>query len=561
MTPDSYSPLFERVAKTLGNDGARQWWILSEETHRASYLGNPGAAVRKLDAAADAATGSALAPAFRLWAADALARVRRDREAIASYDRVLAEPQSGEPFDRIDFAREALRQRADLFALTGDVDGAVGSFRELETRGERGALFGAGVAAEHAGRLEQAAELYREIAAAERGPNPHDLSQRALRAAERLTRRDGVYASTETEIASLVKRAITSRNGAELRRLASRTHFNAGPGCGHYHYETEEVVDKLCEALDSSRPQRLHRGLLGTGDKRYLLTSGWHSAWFQNVVGFTFVRTGLGWEWQGLVVNSPAEPWVERWAPKEKRTNQALTLPLLAPWPEGRYFMAGGLSRYILQEAAASALWIGGWALRLSYATSRCGYGLRGFYYNSTFSHVGDDAFAIDFSSYRRYVPYWNISGGTPVLSPADGIVRWSRGHIPSGGDWETNTVWIDHDDPATGTPRYLTKYLHLAGPGQVLVSTAMVAPTGRRLGLMNDTGISLIDHLHFSIHDRTLGPGDGPSVRPSPMNDQTLGDGDSGKCLRSTNRETIVPPSGCGAVLVEVLKRILGRR
>jgi hypothetical protein len=77
-----------------------------------------------------------------------------------------------------------------------------------------------------------------------------------------------------------------------------------------------------------------------------------------------------------------------------------------------------------------------------------------------------------------------------------------------------------------------------------VLVSTAMVAYVGRRLGYMDDTGTSVIDHLHFSIHDFAPAPGIGPSLRPSPMDGYVLGDGNSGTCMRSTNREAFYDPA-----------------
>lgn len=50
-----------------------------------------------------------------------------------------------------------------------------------------------------------------------------------------------------------------------------------------------------------------------------------------------------------------------------------------------------------------------------------------------------------------------------------------------------------------------------------------------------------MLDHLHFSIHDRQLlysGAPEGRSVRPTPMSGHTLGDSDSNKCVRSNNIE-----------------------
>ncbi len=65
----------------------------------------------------------------------------------------------------------------------------------------------------------------------------------------------------------------------------------------------------------------------------------------------------------------------------------------------------------------------------------------------------------------------------------------------------------------------------------------------GTRLGRMDDTGNSILDHLHFSIHDRNIaamsGAPYGASVRPTPMSGTRLEDGDSGTCVRSTNIES----------------------
>jgi hypothetical protein len=564
--------LFERVSKAVSREPAKAWRNLSDETHRAAVEGDPTSVLPKLDEAASADPDSPLAPAFRLWAADALTRVGRDREAIDAYDQTLSAAESAPPFESIDFSRQALRNRAAVKARLGDLDAAIVDYRELAKRGENDALYDAGATAERAGQFEEAESLYRELAEVASELDSDDLPDHARRAAARLTESQGVFTVNELGIAKLVEDAVRSRDAEALRRLASPTHFQAGPGAGHTRLESEEVLEWLCADLLASRPRRMHRGLIGSGDKRYLLTTGWRGKWFENVVGFCFERSGRGWAWDGVIVNAPADPWVERWAPKEMRSNQALTLPLLAPWPEGKYFMAGGLSLFIIQSAViASYLWIpyvgpGLAAARaFLYSLSHCGFGLRGFYYNAGPTHTGANAFAIDFSRYHRGVPYFNASGGTPVLSPADGICRWSKGLYPSGANWGANEVQIDHDDPVTGTPRYTTRYLHLAGPNLVYVSTAMIVPTGRRLGYMDDTGEkSVINHLHFSVHDNLasgpgIGWGVGPSVRPTPMDGNVLDDGDSGDCIKSTNREAVILPPGCGAVVVELFRRLLG--
>jgi hypothetical protein len=559
--------LLDRMSKTLGRQSSQRWWDLSHQAQRAALGGDPTDLLGKLEVAAGLESGSPLTPALRLWRADALSRVGRDRDAVDAYDEVLAAAESAPAFERIDFVREALRHRAGARARLGDVDGAVESYRELETRGEKGALYHAGVLAERAGRFEQATSLYREIAQQERTPDTDDEAQRALRAAERLTSPDGVFTPSELGIAQTVEEALTKRDASALRRLVSATHFQAGPGGGHFRFETDELLDRLADDLQTSRPRRLHARLLGTGGKRYLLTSGWRGEWFRNVVGFYFARSGRGWSWEGLVVNAPVQPWFERWEPSEMRTNQPLPFPLLAPWPEGRHFMAGGLSLFAVQSAAiTAALFIPIFGpgiaagLALTYSLSDCGYGLRGFYYNQGPTHSGTDAFAIDFTAYRRGLPFDNVAGGTRVLAAAPGIIRFTRDTVASGDSSAPNEVQIDHDDPATSMPRFVSRYLHMAGPGLIPVSAGMAAPVGARLGVMNDTGTSVLDHLHFSIHDSNAGPGIGPSVRPSPMEGHTLGDGASGACIRSSNQERIALPPGCVTVAGEILERLFGR-
>jgi murein DD-endopeptidase MepM/ murein hydrolase activator NlpD len=78
-----------------------------------------------------------------------------------------------------------------------------------------------------------------------------------------------------------------------------------------------------------------------------------------------------------------------------------------------------------------------------------------------------------------------------------------------------------------------------------VNVTQWMFVDQGSRLGLINDTGNSALDHLHLSIHDARLPGAPGGldrSVRMTPFDGrQTLEDGDEGSCIRSSN--TPVPP------------------
>jgi murein DD-endopeptidase MepM/ murein hydrolase activator NlpD len=60
-----------------------------------------------------------------------------------------------------------------------------------------------------------------------------------------------------------------------------------------------------------------------------------------------------------------------------------------------------------------------------------------------------------------------------------------------------------------------------------------MIMGRGAPIGFMDDTGNSALPHLHFSMRDRDLSMN---SVRPTPMDGQTLNDGESWKCVGSTN-------------------------
>ncbi len=530
---------------------------------------DPSSPVERLRAAADSEPDAPVAPAFRLWAADGLGRAGRDREAVAAYDETLPAAE-GSDFEGIDFATEALRNRAGSLARLGDVDGAVAGYRDLAARGDaKQALFRAGVVAERGGRHQQAIELYEEAADPVRRPG-EGYGQAALRAAQRLAGEAGPFAPSPLAIADRLKAALSGGDADQLRKLASPTHLQAGPGGGHFQFEDEEILEWLCEDLGRSRPRPFGRSLLGTGGKRYLLTSGWRGKHFKGIVGFCLMRSARGWEWSGILVTGPADPWLGRWEPAEKATNQPLPFGLLAPWPEGKCFTAGGLPGFLAEMAVIAGAWsfFGFIGAGIAYALSGrdCGFGLRGFYYNEGPTHSGSSAFAIDFTTYRRWAPFANAAGGVPVLSAADGIVRMADGNTSSGDSSHANEVQINHDDPATGSPRFVSRYMHMAGPGMIPVSAGMVAPTGRRLGVMNDTGNSVLDHLHFSIHDTAAGPGIGPSVRPTPMEGRSLGDRDSGACICSTNveRRVIDLPPGCVEALKRegcagILKRLLG--
>lgn len=168
-------------------------------------------------------------------------------------------------------------------------------------------------------------------------------------------------------------------------------------------------------------------------------------------------------------------------------SNQPLPFTLQAPWPAGTSFKAGGIADFAAKSAAVLAAGpFAGGLLALGFARSACGFGPRGFYYNSPLSstHRDGHAFAIDFTRYRHGVPFDNVSGGTPVLAPAAGVVARADAACPSGDSSLSNTVEILHHDPVTGADdRYLSRYLHLAGPFLLSVSVGMPVVVGQRLG------------------------------------------------------------------------------
>lgn len=535
-----------------------RWVELSRRTRTAASGRSPCDANEELEEEAGREPEAPTAPAYRLWAAENLAREARFDESLPAFDAAIERGEEASPLvEGVDVVGIALHHKGQAAARAGQLDASARAFRELADRADdpEPALHEAGHVLEMSGRLEEAKELYR---AAGSGPMSTDRARRAL---DRLGDGSGRFFPGPTRLADRVRTAVLDRNPKAVRAILSTTHFSTGVAGGHVHFDSDSVVRRFCAELASGSPIEVERRLRGSGDKRYLVSKGWRGEWFRGRVLFALTRTGRGWQWTGLLISAVTDPWREHWSGGEPRTNQPLTLEIRAPWPAGERFMAGGLDDFAARSAAVAAAGLGGPAVAFGFSLEDCGYGTRGFYYNSPISstHQDEDAFAIDFTRYRQGVPFDNESGGTPVLAVADGIVVSACAGTPSGDGSASNTVEIRHDDPDTGQPRYLSRYLHLAGPFELSVSALMAVGTGTRLGLMNDTGNSALDHLHFSIHDQnTPFPGAGAtcggvtrgtSVRPSPMDGQDLEDGDSGTCVRSSNRES----AAVGAVVGQI--------
>jgi murein DD-endopeptidase MepM/ murein hydrolase activator NlpD len=116
--------------------------------------------------------------------------------------------------------------------------------------------------------------------------------------------------------------------------------------------------------------------------------------------------------------------------------------------------------------------------------------------FNGTFSHNGDDAFAVDF----------RMPVGTSVRAARDGIVvafndtADSHGVTPEFKDRSrANWIVVLHDD---GT---LAEYWHLE-PHGVRVAIGQHVARGQVIGLSGFTGHTTTPHLHFEIRNAVNG-------------------------------------------------------
>lgn len=497
-----------------------------------------------LTKAAEREPDAPTAPAFQLWAADNLSIAGDYAAAVDAYDDCIYACESVRPLTpHSNLPVGAMMHKAQALHQSGDLQSAVAAYRELFARhpAQKFAMLEAGFIAERSGDVAKAKEFYDLVACSELTADTGDASQLALRAINRIKRKDANYCRSERELAEFVTTAIERCNPEALRSVAGLTHFAVGPVGGHTGFEDLEMLETFFKELSQGKV-KVSGELLGSGQKRYLQTNGWKGRWFQEAVSLILTESPRGWQWTGIAIHNANELWAERWTPEEKQTNQPLPFPISAPWPKGQCFTAGGFWEHIAEAGIVAAAWPFSAAVAAAFAARNCcGWGARGFYYNIGPTHDEEDAFAIDFTRYRRFVPYDNESGGTPVLAVHEGIVSFVRAGISNGDSSTDNRVHIEHADPANPTDlsRFTSKYLHLEGPFRVPVSQGMPVRLGTRLGFMDDTGTSILDHLHFSIHDRQLtfaGAPEGRSVRPSPMDGETLSDSDSNKCIKSSN-------------------------
>jgi hypothetical protein len=506
---------------SLDEKSAHEWLELSRQVLRSRAESGCAGTNVTLEAAVEREPRSPAAPVYRLWMADNLVRDDQLADALPAYDAAVKSAQSASRLtDTIDPTIDALYHKAQTAALLGDAITAIAAYRDLHNydSGNADPLFQAGLLDEKQGQVDRAAEHYRRVARVAPSSltdHPGELARRALL---RLNQPASRFALSADAVAERIATALEKRDVSTLQRTISQTHFGVGIVGGQTVFEQMEILDHLYCDLKASRVTAECR-LLGSGSKRYLFTRGWNGEWFVGDVVFLITQAPRGWEWTGLAITQASDLWLERWRPAVPQKHQPLPFKLFAPWPTGLSFTAGGLIQYAAQQTKVLIFF----PLTWYYARSACGFGPRGFYYNQGPTHSEQEAFAIDFTRFRQHVPYHSESGGTPVLVPRSGIVRLVRAGTRSGDHNASNTVEIVHADPANpgDINRYRSRYLHLEAPWMIRVSTGMRVFTGNRLGRMDDTGNSLMDHLHFSIHDRQIPHPKvdyGASVRPTPL-------------------------------------------
>ena len=109
--------------------------------------------------------------------------------------------------------------------------------------------------------------------------------------------------------------------------------------------------------------------------------------------------------------------------------------------------------------------------------------------YNSSFSHIGLEQYAVDFK----------MDVGTPVHAAREGVVAkieesGDKGCWDNGCGADANYIVILHDDGTTG------EYYHLQKNG-VLVEIGDHVDAGQKIGLSGNTGHTTGPHLHFAVY------------------------------------------------------------
>jgi hypothetical protein len=566
--------------QTIDDKTHELWKVLSQQVHTARCAPQPQGVNELLRPHID--EQGPLAPMLMHWAGDNLAAGLQFEQARDAYAALL-DRHVDLTFAGIPWGVHALEQAAVCYTRLGDFERASDAHEQrLKTWpsyvSATQTYFRQAELAERAGDDRAAIALYRRAAESKNWPRQGlvNLRDLARRNAERLELGAPWVRADVNQLANELGQALRHRDDHALDALASATHFSYAPGGGERGFVDRGAAlgvlrSELATAELGLDPSRLR----GSGGKLYLDTVGWRGEVFGDDVSFLLSRTSRGYEWSGVIGrprkhlngNFPRDPKEvpdtkpPKRMPKPGPTTADKTpadLRLKAPFARGEFFRVGGIAPMAAELAALAAsvagtgplfpLFYGG-ALIARAAASPCGLGIGGLYYGQPTTHVDRYNYAVDFATYLRGIPFALATRGRPVLAIADGIVTYVQSSIASGDPTEANSVSIDHlldveaavqffvrlFGGAWQPTRFGAEYLHFDGPGLMPVSVGMFVRQGARLGVMDDTGLSVLDHLHFSLHDRTL-PWISSSVRPTPMDGQTLNDNDDGRCMFSTN-------------------------
>ncbi|MCD4653329.1 hypothetical protein K8T06_05285 [bacterium] len=395
------------------------------------------------------------------------------------------------------------------------------------------------------------------------------------------------------DLVSELRDVIQGQDCNRLSQLMTKEVFYVAPGGGCMAgLDSQMIASFLGEDLaksnqieiDSEVQQHLnHR-------KAYLKTRGWNGRNFRGEQLMQLRKGPEGWVFGGIVgeimpgeelhgllfqVDPPEDAESSHSDPDTSSetgtSSHALTakrLKIKAPWEKNLNFRAGGVNGSA--ALLASTIFVP-WpfnlipkGIALAKSFSPCGYGLMGFYYGQ-WGHKGSEYFAVDFIRFKRGVPFHSNTKGCKVLAVAEGLVSRVTSKFPDGssGNYDANLVYIKHWDLKEGEGtvvllaaliselcgnkgaiqtardmvRYKSTYLHMQGgssnPKRPKVKLGQYVPQGKLLGYMDDTGISALDHLHFSFYDLNTGK----SIMLDDLDGQTLLPHEDGKCLYSTNR------------------------
>jgi len=558
--PGTTQPSQDRAPEPLVDDPAddEAWQVLGGQMSAARIDGEPTRINEDLRDAAEAASTPGLAMVFEFWIAENHKIAGEFETAIDRYDAVL-DGHDELVFLEMPFREAILRKRATAEEELGRIDDAMATYDELvDATGGTAArpYYRKGLAAERAGMTDGAIRAYENAAEAEdpQGHHLFGLDEMGRRAAERVRAPfDGFY---DAEAPLRERLAAVIEDGAydELYELASPTHFTAGPagGCKGF-VAVEAFLDRLVEDAEQSAVEVDAEGVTENETTVYLHTENWDGDLFEGEVHFELSESPQGWSWEGLAVwtpgaieylnenpelwgyTSPGEvlgdltptdsptpeptdsPSPEPTASPEPTpvSSKYPTIDIAAPFKSGQQFRAGG---YPMGSGGG------------------CGIGIAGYYYDQGPTHVASNAHskhAIDFS-----IP-GNRAFGHHVLATNDGVVGEVVEKCKNGSNNAANKVGVKHfaEHRCGVFTDFWSRYLHLAGKYKVPVSKGQPVKQGSRLGYMDNSGVSVIHHLHFKI--RNLHTGD--SIMPTPMDGQSLTASDAGKCITSKNVETVV--------------------